>query len=186
VTDAQIEKLTLKRGDVLLNEGGDRDKLGRGWVWDGQIETCVHQNHVFRARLHDSDLDPRLVAWHANSYGRNWFARNGKQSVNLASVSLSTIKQFPVPIPPEDEQEQLVADLLERLEQLRRLRAGVERATARSTNLRRELLAAAFRGYLVDQDPTDEPADVLLARIRSEREAGAPKKEPRTRKVTAR
>ena len=95
VTDAQFKKLTLKRGDILLNEGGDRDKLGRGWVWDGQIESCVHQNHVFRARLFDSVIDPRLVAWHANSYGRKWFSRNGKQSVNLASVSLSTIKQFP-------------------------------------------------------------------------------------------
>src|SRR5581483_2740257 len=53
-TERRITELRLQPGDVLFNEGGDRDKLGRGWVWDGQIEECIHQNHVFRARLRNS------------------------------------------------------------------------------------------------------------------------------------
>jgi restriction endonuclease S subunit len=48
--DSEIGELQLQSGDILLNEGGDIDKLGRGWVWEGQIATCIHQNHVFRAR----------------------------------------------------------------------------------------------------------------------------------------
>ena len=49
--ESEIDMLLLKLGDILFTEGGDRDKLGRGWVWSGEIDECVHQNHVFRARL---------------------------------------------------------------------------------------------------------------------------------------
>jgi type I restriction enzyme S subunit len=52
------EALALQPGDILLNEGGDRDKIGRGWVWEGQIPQCIHQNHVFRVRLRDTSLNP--------------------------------------------------------------------------------------------------------------------------------
>ena len=62
-------KLVLEPGDILFNEGGDRDKLGRGWVWEGQIENCIHQNHVFRARLTGGDFDPYFVSMHANTWG---------------------------------------------------------------------------------------------------------------------
>lgn len=43
-TDAEITELQLEPGDILLNEGGDRDKLGRGWIWEDQIPACIHQN----------------------------------------------------------------------------------------------------------------------------------------------
>lgn len=88
---AKIEQLKLQAGDVLLNEGGDRDKLARGWVWEDQLPLCIHQNHVFRARIRDQAIHPRLLAWHANNFGKSWAEANGKQSVNLASISLSKI-----------------------------------------------------------------------------------------------
>ena len=91
--------LALVPGDVLLNEGGDRDKLGRGWVWEGQIDNCIHQNHVLRARIRENLTDPYLLSWYANTVGRRWCERNGRQSVNLASISLSKISQMPVPLP---------------------------------------------------------------------------------------
>ncbi len=47
-----------------MNEGGDRDKLGRGWVWEGQISDCVHQNHVFRLRLRSDSVTPKLDFGH--------------------------------------------------------------------------------------------------------------------------
>ncbi|MBF6357407.1 restriction endonuclease subunit S [Nocardia higoensis] len=161
-TPKQIEKLTLRHGDVLLNEGGDRDKLGRGWIWEDQIPNCLHQNHVFRARANRKEIDPRLIAWHANSFGRSWFMRNGKQSVNLASVSLTTVKAFPVPVPPPEEQESIVERITAALDAQSRLQSAIDVALARSNALRRSLLRAAFNGELVDQDPTDEPADIAL------------------------
>lgn len=166
VPPEKAERLLLRRGDVLLNEGGDRDKLGRGWVWEGQIPDCIHQNHVFRARIRDDLLRPELLAWHANSFGRQWCQTNGTQSVNLASISLSKIKLLPVPVPPEDEQLKLLEaaqtyfSLLDRCEQL------VSVARMKSSRLRRTLLIEAFAGRLVAQDPSDESADRLLERIR--------------------
>ncbi|MFG1966089.1 restriction endonuclease subunit S [Nonomuraea sp. NPDC049028] len=115
VPEATAERLQLLPGDVLLNEGGDRDKLGRGWVWDGEIPNCIHQNHVFRARVIDGILDPRLLAWFANECAQTWFETNGKQTTNLASISLSRIKELPLPIPPLAEQQRIVTILNDRL-----------------------------------------------------------------------
>ena len=115
VPEATAERLQLLPGDVLLNEGGDRDKLGRGWVWNGEVPNCIHQNHVFRARVIDGVLDPRLLAWFANECAQAWFETNGKQTTNLASISLSRIKELPLPIPPLAEQQRIVTILNDRL-----------------------------------------------------------------------
>jgi type I restriction enzyme S subunit len=173
VPAAKARALALRAGDVLFNEGGDRDKLGRGWVWSGEIEGCIHQNHVFRARL-NGDYDPRFVSWHGNTIGRSWFETRGKQTTNLASLNLTTLKAFPIPAIPLDEQRRIVAQVEERLSAIDALRAAIERAQRRSASLRRAILERAFRGELVPQDPTDEPAEALLARIRAERDATAP------------
>jgi type I restriction enzyme, S subunit len=165
----KVRQLRLKKGDVLLNEGGDRDKLGRGWIWEGQIPECIHQNHVFRARIHDNQLDPKLLAWHANTFGKGWCERNGKQSVNLASISLSKIRLLPVPVPPRNDQATLVVLIEEHLAELDQLAEALRRALRRSEHLRRSLLAEAFAGRLAQQDPNDEPAWVLLERIKTER-----------------
>ena len=64
--ESEITALRLQPGDILFNEGGDRDKLGRGWVWSGELPECVHQNHVFRARLLDSTNNPKLISYYGN------------------------------------------------------------------------------------------------------------------------
>lgn len=62
VERGDAKDLSLQPGDILLNEGGDRDKIGRGWVWNGEIKGCIHQNHVFRVRLFDRCLNPYFVS----------------------------------------------------------------------------------------------------------------------------
>ncbi|MFD6665679.1 restriction endonuclease subunit S [Micromonospora chalcea] len=188
VSPKKADQLRLEPGDVLLNEGGDRDKLGRGWVWEGQLPNCIHQNHVFRARIKGDVLHPKLLAWHANGFGRRWFEVNGLQSVNLASISLGKMKKFPVPIPPRPEQDRLVQVAEEYLSLLDSMESAVSSAREKATRLRASLLTEAFAGRLVPQDPDDEPASELLARIRAEREAVAPKQKARatrTRKQLA-
>jgi len=175
----KAEQLRLQRGDVLLNEGGDRDKLGRGWIWEDQIPGCIHQNHVFRVRLHEGTLHPKLLAWHANGFGRRWFQANGLQSVNLASISLGKMKLFPVPVPPLEQQAELVATAEKYLSLLDKLASAVAEARHKAKHLRASLLAEAFAGRLVPQDPNDEPASELLARIRAERAAAVPSKRAR-------
>ena len=164
-------KLVLQPGDVLFNEGGDRDKLGRGWVWEGQIENCIHQNHVFRARLTDDRFDPYFISMHANTWGQHWFDTHGKQTTNLASISLTTLKSFPVPAPPPHEQRAAVDELQSIMRSEDRLRADLDRVERRSKTLRRAVLSRAFSGELVPQDPNDESASVLLAHIAPSRRA---------------
>ena len=149
VPPEKADALRLRPGDVLLNEGGDRDKLGRGWVWDGQIDGCIHQNHVFRARVRNSLVDPVLLSWASNTIGGRWCELNGKQSVNLASISLNRIRMMPVPVPPK-EMQGLVRDQVEQIdEEVNRLRAATALAYQKSAALRRSLLASAFSGKLI-------------------------------------
>lgn len=170
-TSKDVERLRLLPGDVLLNEGGDRDKLGRGWVWQGQLDPCIHQNHVFRARLFHPMLDPRLLSWHGNTFGQHWFSRGGKQTTNLASVSKTTLRSFPVPVPPLAEQARIVAGVEVQLSIIDALESIVQANEVRSSRLRSAVLDAAFSGKLVPQDPGDEPASLLLERISTERES---------------
>jgi type I restriction enzyme S subunit len=169
VPPATLDALRLVEGDILLNEGGDRDKLGRGWIWEGQVKNCIHQNHVFRARLRDPGMNPRFFSTHANTWGRSWFETNGKQTTNLASISLSTLKVLPVPIPSNEEQALVVAELERRTSVVDSLLQSLEGGSREAESLRRSILAMAFSGRLVPQDPEEGPADVLLECIRPER-----------------
>ena len=151
VSSVKADALRLQRGDVLLNEGGDRDKLARGWVWEEQIENCIHQNHVFRARPHD-EIDPYFLSWCANTIGGRWAERNGKQSVNLASISLSMIRKMPVIVPPIEAARLVVAQLHDRLHDLDAMAASIADSQARTSALRRAVLAAAFSGKLTGRN----------------------------------
>ncbi|MFE9244963.1 restriction endonuclease subunit S [Nocardiopsis sp. NPDC006938] len=181
VPPKKASQLELLPGDVLLNEGGDRDKLGRGWVWEGQIPGCIHQNHVFRARVRDEVIHPKLLSWHANEFGQRWCQANGKQSVNLASISLSKIRLLPVPVPPEEEQAELVKKLETAMSVFDRTAEQLASARVKAAALRQALLNTAFTGKLIPQDPADEPASVLLDRLKAERASvPAPKRGRRT------
>ncbi|WP_432069111.1 restriction endonuclease subunit S [Streptomyces sp. AA1529] len=183
-----LDKLRLRAGDVLMAEGGDRDKLGRGWVWDEEVADCIFQNHLFRVRITDSLTHPKLLSWYANSAATAWFSANGKQSTNLASISISKVKLLPVPVPPNGSAAEAVKAGDHTLARLAHLTAGCQNALTRVAALRRALLADAFAGRLVPQDPADEPAEKLLKRVRAEREASeAERKAARraARKATA-
>ena len=172
VSPATLDALRLVPGDILLNEGGDRDKLGRGWIWEGQIENCIHQNHVFRARLTNPGMNPRFFSTHANVWGRTWFEINGKQTTNLASISLSTLKKLPVPVPSLAEQAAVMSEVDRRASVIDALLGSLDRGSHESSSLRRSVLAMAFSGRLVPQDSDDEPAEAVLERIRGERDSG--------------
>jgi len=150
VSAAKAAALRLLPGDVLMNEGGDRDKLGRGWIWSGELDSCIHQNHVFRARVRDRAIRPKLLSYWANTVGGEWCERHGRQSVNLASIGLRRIREMPVPVPPIDEQESLENAIDATQYGAVRLTATSAALTKRAACLRRELLSAAFAGRLTE------------------------------------
>ncbi len=150
---ADIRDLHLVQGDILFNEGGDRDKLGRGWVWEGQLPECIHQNHVFRARLYLPDVFSKLVSWWGNSFGQIYFLREGKQTTNLASINITKLSAFPIPLPSTPEQQQIVAEVERRFSVIDELEATVEANLTRADRLRQAVLAIAFSGRLLAGSP---------------------------------
>jgi type I restriction enzyme S subunit len=170
-TEDEINELRLKSGDVLFNEGGDRDKLGRGWVWNSEVPECIHQNHVFRARIYTQDLLPKFLSWYGNSSAQLFFLQEGKQTTNLASLNSTNLKKLPVPLPPLAEQKRIGAEIERALSVADASLNTIDASIARCNRLRQSILKWAFEGKLVDQDPNDEPVSVLLERIRAERAA---------------
>lgn len=109
VLRSEVERYLLKPGDVVMTEGGDFDKLGRGTIWEGQIDPCLHQNHVFRVRPHSGELNPAFLSHLTGSaYGRHYFLMCAKQTTNLASINATQVKAFPLLLPSPLEQMMIV------------------------------------------------------------------------------
>jgi type I restriction enzyme S subunit len=112
VLASEQAKWQLEVGDVLLTEGGDWDKLGRGTVWQGEIPNCIHQNHIFRVRVDRRTLDPYFLAAVIGSpYGKEYFQASAKQTTNLATINQTQLRAFSVFCPPLEEQRHIVAYL---------------------------------------------------------------------------
>lgn len=88
-----------------MTEGGDRDKLGRGCVWDGRITPCLHQNHIFAVKVKEKLLNPHYLEYlTASSVGRTYFDVTAVKTTNLACTSSSKVLAFTIPLPSIDEQ----------------------------------------------------------------------------------
>ena len=112
IRTSEIDRYRLEPGDVVLTEGGDFDKLGRGFVWNGEVPGCVHQNHVFAVRTHRSVLDPTFLAYLAQSpYGKAYFLKVAHKTTNLACINTTKLKALPVLIPDLSEQQEIVGIL---------------------------------------------------------------------------
>jgi type I restriction enzyme S subunit len=109
-TEAEIDRYRLLVNDLVLTEGGDPDKLGRGALWDGSVPDCIHQNHVFRVRVTSKDVDPIFLNWLVgSSRGKRYFLSVAKQTTGIASINMSQLKSFPLLIPPIDLQARFSA-----------------------------------------------------------------------------
>jgi type I restriction enzyme S subunit len=102
VLPTDVNKFRLLKGDILLTEGGDPDKLGRGAVWTYDIKDCIHQNHIFRVRANNvKEIEPLfLSALIGSSYGKKYFLRAAKQTTGIATINSTQLKNFPVAVPP--------------------------------------------------------------------------------------
>lgn len=108
----EIHTDLLEYGDILMTEGGDRDKLGRGGIWRNEIKPCSYQNHIFRIRLDAKEYKPELFHFLIQTYqAKNYFYARAKQTSNLCTINSRELKNWPVPIPPEDEQETMIKAL---------------------------------------------------------------------------
>lgn len=152
VTPEQRARHRLSAGDVLVLEGGDADKVGRGWLWEGQVAECLHQNHVFAVRPGDR-LRPKFLAHYINApSARAYFLSVAKQTTNLASINKTNLTQLPVPMFSLDHQDLLIDELNQRLASADHLGGAIDVARLRLDDLRRSALHRAFQGELPKLD----------------------------------
>lgn len=146
---SEREKYLLKYGDVLYTEGGDRDKLGRGTIWRDEIKECVHQNHVFKARVDTTRALPQYVSyWSMSTPARNYFYTKGKQSVNLASINKTILSALLLPLPDKARQEKIVNSIEERFSLCDNIEKTVDNALTQAESMRKSILKKAFEGEL--------------------------------------
>lgn len=180
----ELERFALRRGDLLVVEGnGSSDQIGRSAMWTGEIQDCVHQNHLIRIRP-GPGLDPAFLDLYWNAPSTAQRIRDVASSTSgLYTLSTAKVKAVPLCLPPLNEQRRVAAEAIRQLSQVERLQHRVRTAVRRASVLRKAILTSAFRGELVAQAPNDEPASILLERIAAER-AAAPAM-PSRRRVPA-
>lgn len=146
VPKESVDRFRVVAGDLLLTEGGDFDKLGRGAIWRGAIKDCVHQNHIFVVRADERVLNRSFLAMQTQgAHGRAYFQSCSKQSTNLASINSTQLKQFPVLLPPLPEQQK-IADILGTWDKaLEKLDALIAAKARRKQALMQQLLTGQRR-----------------------------------------
>jgi type I restriction enzyme S subunit len=143
----ELEAFSLKKGDVLMNEGGDADKLGRGAVWDGSINPCIHQNHVFAVRCRK--VWPEwLTTYTGSENAKYYFESRAKRTTNLASISATNIQELPVVMPPKSEQRTIVEHVQIETKKVDDLTAETERTINLLKERRAALINNAVTGRL--------------------------------------
>jgi len=143
ISQQDLKRYSVLPGDVLMNEGGDLDKLGRGAIWQGGFSPCVHQNHVFVVRCKSQLLPEYLDVWTGTQPARKFFLLAGKQTTNLASISKSSLGELPVGLPSLSEQRVIATALSD----VDALLSGLERLIAK----KRDLKQAAMQQLLTGQ-----------------------------------
>lgn len=126
-TEDEIERYRLQPRDLLLTEGGDPDKLGRGSLWNGELPEAIHQNHIFRVRVTSPALTPLYLSWLiGSSYGKAYFLRQAKQTTGIATINMGQLKAFPLILPPIESQHQFAL----RVEAIQRAKSAHQAAIA--------------------------------------------------------
>ena len=172
VAAGEVDAYRLQAGDLLIVEGnGSIEQVGRVAMWDGSIAGCIHQNHIIKARIHDKDIARYVLNWMLSPVGRKVIQIAASSTSGLHTLSISKVQGIPVPLPPIQEMREINQTTARLLDRVTTVTEQAAKAARTLPAVEQSLLSKAFRGELVPQDPNDEPASVLLARIKGERAA---------------
>ncbi|HEZ7990602.1 MAG TPA: restriction endonuclease subunit S [Ruminococcus sp.] len=162
-TDTELEKCTVKKGDLLVCEGGD---IGRAAIWNYDYDICI-QNHIHRLRPY---ANVNIVLYYHIFYYYKLIGMINGKGIGIQGLSSNQLHSIPIPLPPLQEQHRIVIKLKELISFIDTIES--DKADLQSTIqlTKSKILDLAIRGKLVPQDPNDEPASVLLERIRTEKE----------------
>lgn len=169
VSEQELEKYGLKQDDLLITRTGAT--IGKCALYDSSIGLAIPSAYLIRFRLKRDFIHPRYILRFLMSPVGQELLLGGSTAVAQPNVNATTISEFILPLPPLAEQQEIVRRVEAFFRLADQLEARYHKAKAHVDKLTQSLLAKAFRGELVPQDPKDEPASVLLERIRAERAA---------------
>lgn len=182
-TENEVARTTLMAGDLLLVEGnGSLDQIGRVALWGGELDRCIHQNHLIKVRPCGDLVSKFALYWLLSPLGRRAIEAVAASSSGLHTLSLAKVGGLPFPLCNSEEQHEIVRRIESAFARIDRLAKEAQRALELVARLDEAILGKAFRGELVPQDKNDEPAEKLLERIRTERDAEPKEKRRRSRK----
>jgi type I restriction enzyme S subunit len=167
----EFPELLLRGGDLLFNRTNSAELVGKSAIYHGNPNPCSYASYLIALRMVCGCI-PEFVCYYLNSsYGRAWIASVVSQQVGQANVNGTKLQALVIPVPSEAEQSQIVAEVELRFSNIGAADAQVRANLKRAARLRQSILKRAFEGRLVPQDPTDEPANKLLERVRLDRTA---------------
>lgn len=174
VSEAENKRYSLKTGDWLFNTRNSQELVGKSCIWRGTDKVFVFNNNILRIRFSDRAVPEFIDIWYRSPLGCEALEKIKSATTSVAAIYQKALMNQIIPLPKKDEQIEIVR----RVEQLftfaERVETGVKAAQARIDRLTQSILAKAFRGELVPQDPNDESASVLVERIKAQ-SAAAPK-----------
>jgi type I restriction enzyme S subunit len=146
--DGVFERFQLRVGDVLLNEGQSPEYLGRPAIYRGEPPDTAFTNSLIRFQANERVLPEFALLVFRRHMRAGRFKRESRITTNIAHLSAARLKQVEFPIPPLDEQRQIVSATRDRLDGVKRLATDIASSSVGLDAMRRSLLAAAFRGDL--------------------------------------
>lgn len=175
--------LFLKPGDLLFQRGNTIEYVGIAAVYEGPSKTYVYPDLMIRVRLNPA-IDTEWVWRVANApYGRRYMSDRATGTAGtMPKISGEILRSFPIPIPPPAEAAEILRRVAQALSASADTLAMLDAEAADATRLKQSILKAAFEGRLVPQDPADEPASVLLARLKATHSTGGTARRGRGRR----
>ena len=145
-SEAEIERYLLKTGDILLTEGGDPGKLGRGSIWRNEIQEAIHQNHIFRVRINPTSnfTSEALMAILESKESKYYFLRSAKQTTGISSINKTQLSATPIPVLDQTQ----VNEITRLWHDSEQIIALYRQKLALLQELQRSLSARAFAGLL--------------------------------------
>lgn len=142
-TQAEIDQYRLLPDDVLMTEGGDPDKLGRGAIIKKPLENCIHQNHIFRVRLDEAKILPVYFAEYLqHQKAKQYFLRCAKQTTGIASINMTQLKGLPTLVPPTE----LQFSFNKEVEQINRTKTDLNQSLSKLETLKESIMQDKFGG----------------------------------------
>ena len=169
LTKEEVEEYGLEPGDILVNRVNSRELVGKAAPIPLGLEKCVYESKNIRLRLQKEYAETKYVSYWFQIYSQKYFNRNAQQTVGMASINQEQISAMPIPLSSLQEQQLIVSEIDRRFSIIDSMEKTIDQSRIEANRLRQSILKRAFEGKLVPQDPRDEPANILLEKIKKQR-----------------